>query len=161
MIVRKMWKFFKRLVWDHFFSKTLYVRWPYILLLLINLLFIINMIQSCKYFFLNRIITYVPKTQLADSPHCRLTIICEGQRGGAAKYTYYAIAMYETSCGVNQSWLHKWLLFQNCLKINGTTLFSSESFPPISAGPQKPQKLSASKIKYEKFGPKILIPISE
>ena len=103
----------------------------------------------------------LPKTQLIDNPHCRLTIICEGQRGGAAKYTYYAIAMYETSCGVNQSWLHKWLLFQNCLKINGTTLFSSESFPPISAGPQKPQKLSASKIKYEKFGPKILIPRSE
>ena len=36
----------------------------------------------------------LPKTQLIDNPHCRLTIICEGQRGGAAKYTYYAIAMY-------------------------------------------------------------------
>ena len=34
------------------------------------------------------------KTQLIDNPRCRLTIICEGQRGGAAKYTYYAIAMY-------------------------------------------------------------------
>ena len=45
----------------------------------------------------------------------------------------------------------------NCLKIDGTTLFSSKSFPLISAGPQKPQKLTASKIKYEKFGPKILI----
>ena len=33
------------------------------------------------------------KTQLTDNPHCRLTIICEGQRGGAAKHTYYAIAM--------------------------------------------------------------------
>ena len=34
------------------------------------------------------------------------------------------------------------------------TLFSSKAFPLISAGPQKPQKLTASKIKYEKFGPK-------
>jgi hypothetical protein len=34
-------------------------------------------------------------------------------------------------------------------------LFPSKSFPLISAGPQKPQKLTASKIKYEKFGPKI------
>ena len=37
-------------------------------------------------------------------------------------------------------------------------LFSSKSFPLISAGPQKPQKLTASKIKYEKFGPRILFP---
>ena len=61
------------------------------------------------------------------------------------------------SCGVKQSSLFKWPLLQNCLKINGTTLFSSKSFPLISAGPQKPQKLTASKIKYEKFGSKILI----
>ena len=47
---------------------------------------------------------------------------------------------------------------QACLKINGMTLFSSKSFLLISAGPQKPQKLTASKIKYEKIGPKILIP---
>ena len=31
-------------------------------------------------------------------------------------------------------------------------------FPLIALGPQKPQKLTASKIKYESFGPKILIP---
>ena len=43
-------------------------------------------------------------------------------------------------------------------KIKGRTLFSSKSFPLISAGPQKPRKLTASKINYEKFGPKILIP---
>jgi hypothetical protein len=43
------------------------------------------------------------------------------------------------------------------LKNNRTTLFSSKSFPFISAGPQKPQKLTASKINYEKFGPKFLI----
>ena len=49
----------------------------------------------------------------------------------------------------------KWLVLQNCMKINKTTLFSSKSFPLISAGPQKPQKLTASKIKYERFGPKI------
>jgi hypothetical protein len=47
------------------------------------------------------------------------------------------------------------------LKINGTALFSSKSFLLISAGPQKPQKLTASKIKYGKFGPKILIPHSK
>jgi hypothetical protein len=28
----------------------------------------------------------------------------------------------------------------------------------FTAGPQKPKNLTASKIKYEKFGPKILIP---
>ena len=48
-------------------------------------------------------------------------------------------------CGVNQSSLLKWLLLQNCLKINRWTLFSSKSFPLISARPQKPQKLTASK----------------
>ena len=32
------------------------------------------------------------------------------------------------------------------------TLFSSKSFPLISAWPQKPQKLTASKIRDEKFG---------
>ena len=43
-------------------------------------------------------------------------------------------------------------------KINRTTLFSSKSFPLISAGPQKPQKLNSLKIKNEKFGPKFFIP---
>ena len=47
-------------------------------------------------------------------------------------------------------------LLQNCLTINRTNLFSSKSFPLISAGPQKPQKLTA--LKHEKFVPKILIP---
>ena len=61
---------------------------------------------------------------------------------------------YYMSCGVNRSSLSKRLLLQNFLKINRTTLFSSKSFPLISAGPQKPQKLTASNIKYEKFGPK-------
>ena len=61
------------------------------------------------------------------------------------------------SCGVNRSSLFKWLLLQNCLKINLMTLFSSQLFPLISAGPQKPQQLTASKIMYEKFGPKFLI----
>jgi len=42
------------------------------------------------------------------------------------------------------------------LEVNGTTLFSSKSFPIISAGPQRPQKLTALKIDYEKFGPQIL-----
>ena len=43
-------------------------------------------------------------------------------------------------------------------ELHGTTLFCSKSILLISAGPQKPQKLTAQKIKYEKFGPKILIP---
>ena len=30
--------------------------------------------------------------------------------------------------------------------------------PPLDAGPQKPQTLTASKPKYENFGPKIQIP---
>ena len=59
------------------------------------------------------------------------------------------------SCGVNRSSLFTWFLLHNCMNIDGTTLFSSKSFPLISAGPQKPQKLTTSKIKYEKFGPKI------
>ena len=50
------------------------------------------------------------------------------------------------SCGVNRSSLIKWLILQNCLKINGTILFSSKSYPLISAGLQKPKKLTASKI---------------
>jgi hypothetical protein len=44
------------------------------------------------------------------------------------------------------------------MKINETTFFSLKFFPVISAGPQKPQKLTSLKIKYEKVGPKILIP---
>ena len=36
----------------------------------------------------------------------------------------------------------KWLLLQNCLKFSKTPFFSSKSFPLISAGPQKPQKLT-------------------
>ena len=46
----------------------------------------------------------------------------------------------------------------NCVTINRTTFFSLKLFPLIEAGPQKPQKLTASQIKDEKFGPKILIP---
>ena len=61
------------------------------------------------------------------------------------------------SCGVNQSSLFKWLLLQNFVKINETTFFSLKLFPVIAAGPQKPQKLTSSKIKYEKFRSKILI----
>ena len=66
--------------------------------------------------------------------------------------------IYQTSCGVNGSSLFKWLLIQNCMRINGMTFFSLKLFPLIASGPQKPQKLTASKIKYESFGPKILIP---
>ena len=65
------------------------------------------------------------------------------------------------SCGVNRSSLFKWLLLQNCLKTNRMTLFSSKSFPLISAGPQKPQKVTASKFKYDKFGPKFLFLIEK
>ena len=65
---------------------------------------------------------------------------------------------YQMSCGVNRSSLFKWLLLQNCLKINGTALFSSKSFPLISAGPPKASKIDYFKIKYEKVESKILIP---
>ena len=65
---------------------------------------------------------------------------------------------YQTSCDVNQSSLFKWLLIQNCVKINGTTFFSLKLFPFIASGPQKPQTLTASKITYGSFGPKSLIP---
>jgi len=44
------------------------------------------------------------------------------------------------------------------MKINGTTIFSLKLFPLIASGPQKPQKLTGKKIKYESFGPKISIP---
>ena len=38
-----------------------------------------------------------------------------------------------------------------------TDLLFLKLLPIIASGPQKPQKLTASKIKYENFGPKILI----
>jgi hypothetical protein len=41
------------------------------------------------------------------------------------------------------------------MNIDGTTLFFSKSFLLFSAGPQRLQRLTASKTKYEKFGPKI------
>ena len=41
------------------------------------------------------------------------------------------------SCGVNGSSLFKWLLLQNCVKINRTTFFPLKLFPVISGGPQK------------------------
>ena len=44
---------------------------------------------------------------------------------------------YQMSCGVNRSSLLKWLLLQNCLKINKTPYFSLKLFPVISAGPHK------------------------
>ena len=39
----------------------------------------------------------------------------------------YIVHKYQTPCGVNQSSLFKWLLLQNCMKINETTFFSSEA----------------------------------
>ena len=44
------------------------------------------------------------------------------------------------------------------MKINVMTFFSLKLFPLIALGPQKSRKLTASKIKNESFGPKILIP---
>ena len=41
------------------------------------------------------------------------------------------------------------------MNINGITLFLFFLAPRVSAGPQKPQTLTASKTKYEKLGPKI------
>ena len=41
------------------------------------------------------------------------------------------------------------------MNIDGTILISIFWFPRFSAWPEKPQTLTASKIEYEKFGPKI------
>ena len=41
------------------------------------------------------------------------------------------------------------------MNFNGTTFFLSYLSPPVSAGPQKPQTLTAWKTKYENFGPKM------
>ena len=41
------------------------------------------------------------------------------------------------------------------MKIDGTTLVIIFWFLWVSAGPQKPQTLTAQKTKYEKFGPQI------
>ena len=43
----------------------------------------------------------------------------------------------------------------NFMNIDGKTLILMFWFPRLSAGPQKRQTLTASKTKYEKFGPKI------
>ena len=50
------------------------------------------------------------------------------------------------------------VLLQNFMNIDGTTLFLFFSSPPLCAGPQKPQILTTSKIEYEIFRPKIKIP---
>ena len=57
---------------------------------------------------------------------------------------YYLIAMES----------FKLFLLQNFMSIDGTTLIFIFWFPQLSAGPQKPQTLTASKTKYEKFRPK-------
>ena len=44
------------------------------------------------------------------------------------------------------------------MNINGTMLFLFLMSPPVSGGPHKPQIMTASKSKYEKFGLKIEIP---
>jgi hypothetical protein len=41
------------------------------------------------------------------------------------------------------------------MNIDGTTLILIFWFPQVSAGPQKPKTLTASKTKYENFGPKV------
>ena len=40
----------------------------------------------------------------------------------------------------------------NFMNINGTTLFLFSLSPQVSAGPQKPHALTASKTMYEKLG---------
>ena len=64
----------------------------------------------------------------------------------------------QTSCAVNRSSYSKMFLLQNIMNINGTTLFLFFLSPLVSAGPQKPQTLTASKTKNEKFGSKFFIP---
>ena len=70
-------------------------------------------------------------------------------------HMYALVIRYQTSCAVNQSSYSKLFLLQNFMNINGTTLFLIFLSPRVSEGPQKPQTLTASKTKYEKFGPKI------
>ena len=48
-------------------------------------------------------------------------------------------------------------VLQNFMNIDETTLGLFFLSPPLVAGPQKPQKLTASKIKYKHLGPKFLI----
>ena len=55
------------------------------------------------------------------------------------------------SYGVNQSSGSKLFLLQNFKNIDGTTLILFFSSPPFNAGPQKPQTLTALKIKYDNF----------
>ena len=77
----------------------------------------------------------------------------------AARIKFFKLRVYNRRLGGSTDQAcSSGFYFRIALKSTGTTLFSSKSFPLISAGPQKPQKLTASKIKYEKFGPKILIP---
>ena len=44
------------------------------------------------------------------------------------------------------------------MNIDGMTLVIFFLSPRLVAGPRKPQKLTTSKIKYEHFGPNILVP---
>ena len=55
------------------------------------------------------------------------------------------------SYGVNRSSWYKLFLLQNFMNIDGKTLILFFSSPPFSAGPQKPQTLTPSKIEYENF----------
>ena len=71
-------------------------------------------------------------------------------------YTFYLSFTSSLDVLWDQSIKLAHVALQACLKINGMTLVFSKSFPLISAGPQKPQKLTASKIKYEKFGPNFI-----
>ena len=66
-------------------------------------------------------------------------------------YTQYR----KKSCAVDQSSFSKSFLLNNFMNINGTMLFLFFLSPRVSGGPQKPQTMTASKSKYEKFGPKI------
>ena len=61
---------------------------------------------------------------------------------------------------IKSFWYISWsklFLLQNFMNLDGTILVLSFLSPPLVAGPQKPQKLTTSKIKYKYFGPKILI----
>ena len=49
----------------------------------------------------------------------------------------FEVHWYQTSCGFNCASLFKWLLLQNCVKLNGMTFFYLKLILLISAGPQK------------------------
>ena len=56
-----------------------------------------------------------------------------GKKGGSVQHkaSFFLLLLHSTSCGVDKSSLFKWLLLQNCVKINERTFFSLKLFPGL------------------------------